>query len=141
GEPGKRAQECEQQCPHDRGLERRGEQIGAVTAIARLVGIAREERASQKHHHRGIMEEAGEREPRFDHGFSSNVKLPVSRWVSSPTACQATVYLPGLRSPSTGTISCALSEGLKLGVPTFCASPAWFFTSMPESGNSIASVN
>ena len=73
--------------------------------------------------------------------LNSKLKLPSCLCVSSPTACQETVYLPGASSPFTGTINCALSFGLSAAEPTGFAFPAAFFSSIPVKANSTASLN
>src|SRR5690348_5500447 len=87
------------------------------------------------------MQKAREDQACSNHFFNSKLKLPCVLCVSSPTACQLTVYLPGANSPFTGTISCALSFGFSVAEPTVCISPAAFFSSMPVKASSTASLN
>src|SRR2546423_8892502 len=87
------------------------------------------------------MQEPGDNQPGNDHFFTSKLKLPWVLWVSSPTACQLTVYLPGARSPFTGTINCALPFLSNAVAPTGCAFPAESLSSIPVKASSTGSLN
>src|SRR5512142_116396 len=87
------------------------------------------------------VQEPVDRPPGKNYFFTSKLKLPSVRCVSSPTACHDTVYLPGVNSPLTGTINCALSLAFKLAVPIGCALPEASYNSIPESASSTASLN